>query len=468
MAPSESRPPSILERSLRVFSEVRPGEGSTGLILLFNIFLVLAAYYMVKPVREGWLSITVVQGLSKMEVKAYSSFAQSMALLFVIPLYARLANRMSRRGLITVVTLFLQSNLVIFWLVQPGLLAQRIPYAGIVFYLWVGIFGVLVVMQFWAFAADLYTDEQGKRLFPLIAVGATAGAVFGSWLTERFIMTGTRETFDLILFAIVPLSVALVLTWAADRRGAAALAGQNPLEKKKPPAAPDRTGAFRLVFRTRYLLAIALLSLLFSWVNSNGENVLYRMVQDTVEAECQKSGITDTGAVGRFVKDRTTAFYGNLYLWVNITALLIQALLVSRFLKYGGVVTILMMTPLVSFLSYFLMALMPALLVVRVMKIAENATNYSVNNTARHVLWLPLTPSMIYKGKAATDTLFVRIGDGLAALTVMAGMQFLLLPTKAFLLFNVFLTLIWVVIAARVSQQNRKLVKEMSGDNEPA
>jgi len=468
MASSASKAPSIPERMLRIFSEVRPGEGSTGLILLLNIFLVLAAYYMVKPVREGWLSITVVKGLSKMEVKAYSSFAQSIILLFVIPLYARLANRMSRRGLITAVTLFLQANLVIFWLLQPGLLAHRIPYAGIVFYLWVGMFGVIAVMQFWAFAADLYTDEQGKRLFPLIAVGATAGAVFGSWLTERVIKAGTRETFDLILFAIVPLSVALVLTWAADRRGADVLAGPNPTEKKKPPAALDRTGAFRLVFRTRYLLAIAFLSLLFSWVNSNGENVLYRVVQDTVEAECHDTGITDAAAVARFVKDKTTAFYGNLYLWVNITALLIQALFVSRFLKHGGVVTILLMTPLVSFLSYFLMALMPALLVIRVMKIAENATNYSVNNTARHVLWLPLTPSMIYKGKAATDTLFVRLGDGFAALTVMVGIQFFLLPIKAFLLFNVFLTLVWVVMAARVAQQNRKLVKEISGDNEPA
>jgi len=122
-----------------------------------------------------------------------------------------LAGRLSRRRLIAVVTLFFCGNMLIFWFLRPNFLFKHLPYAGIAFYLWVGIFSVTVVAQFWAFAADLYTDERGKRLFPLIAIGASAGASCGSWLTERLLKLGFAEPSDLILAAILPLMAALTV-----------------------------------------------------------------------------------------------------------------------------------------------------------------------------------------------------------------------------------------------------------------
>jgi AAA family ATP:ADP antiporter len=150
-------------------------------------------------------------------------------------------------------------------------------------------------------------------------------------------------------------------------------------------------------------------------------------------------------------------------MWVNLSALLIQAFLVSRMLKYGGFATILFLTPLVSLFSYSMMALFPFLTVIRIMKVAENSANYSVNNTARHVLWLPLPPAMIYKAKTAIDTLFMRTGDGLAALTVLAGTQFFVLPLNGFLAFNVALALIWGGVAWVVVKENRRLARASSG-----
>lgn len=456
---------SRTETFLRIFSDIRPGEGFAGLILMLNIFLVLAAYYLIKPVREGWLSISDIRGLSKIELKAYSSFAQSLVLLLVVPLYARLATRFSRRALIATVTLFFVSNLVIFWLLQPGLLADRFPHVGVAFYLWVGIFSATVVAQFWAFAADLYTDERGRRLLPLIAVGASSGAAVGSWFTGRFIKFDSRETFDLILLAIIPLLAALALSWIADRQGPVRKKGQEGHPTvHKGPAAPDPTGAYRLIFKTKYLLSVAILSLMVNWVNTNGENILFGTVQQALETEYRESGLTDPAAVTRFVKVGTTAFYSDLYMWVNLSALLIQAFLVSRMLKYGGFATILFLTPLVSLFSYSLMALFPFLAVIRIMKVAENSTNYSVNNTARHVLWLPLPPAMIYKAKTAIDTLFMRTGDGLAALTVLLGTQLFVLPMNGFLVVNVVLALIWGGVAWVVARENRRLVRASSGD----
>jgi hypothetical protein len=106
---------STTERFLRLFTEVRPGEGPIAVIMFANVFLILLAYYFIKPMREGWIAVSDIQGLSKMEVKAYSSFAQSLLLLFVVGWYARLADRLDRATLFTRATLFCISNMVVFW-----------------------------------------------------------------------------------------------------------------------------------------------------------------------------------------------------------------------------------------------------------------------------------------------------------------------------------------------------------------
>jgi AAA family ATP:ADP antiporter len=454
---------------LHIFTEVRAGEGGTGLILLCNIFLVLAAYYLIKPVREGWLAVSAIEGLSKIEIKAYSSFGHSLILIVLLPLYAWLASRVTRTVLITLSSLFFMTHLAGFWLLRPGFLFETTSNLGVGFYLWVGIFSVGVVAQFWSFAADLYTDERGKRLFPLIAVGASAGAATGSWITQRLIRTGTVDTFDLLLVAIIPMGLALVLTWLADRRGAEVGRDRGRGQSGRRPAAPDPTGAFSLVFKNKYVLAAACLGLLINWVNTNGENILYGFVQEAIQSQVRVAGLTDSEAIAQFVKAGTTAFYGNLYLWVNVFGLLLQALVVSRLLKYGGFATVLLLTPLISLVSYSLMAIFPALAVIRWMKIAENSTNYSVNNTARHVLWLPTSPTVTYKGKAVADTFFVRTGDGLAALTVLLGTRALQVSLNYFLVFNVALAITWICVATLVVRENRRLLAaNAAGGEQPA
>src|SRR5262249_20309727 len=155
-------------------------------VMFTNVFLILSAYYFVKPLRDGWIAVSEIRGLSSMEVKAYTSFAQTLVLIAAMTVYGRLVTRWPRRRLITRTTLFCMSNLLVFgWLREA-----QIPGAGIVFYVWVGIFGLFVVSQFWAFAADLYCDESGRRLLPMIAIGATAGAVTGSFVAETIVHSG--------------------------------------------------------------------------------------------------------------------------------------------------------------------------------------------------------------------------------------------------------------------------------------
>jgi len=168
-------PLSVLERGLRLFTDIRSGEGLTGIVMFADVFLILCAYYFVKALRDGWIAVSEVAGLSQVELKAYTSFAQSLLLCGVVVTYARLSARWPRRTLITRVTLVCISNLVLFWLLQPGFLFTNLPGAGVAFYLWVGMFGVFVVAQFWTFAAGLFAGERGRRLLPPTAAGAPGG-----------------------------------------------------------------------------------------------------------------------------------------------------------------------------------------------------------------------------------------------------------------------------------------------------
>ena len=453
---------SKLERFLRMFTDVQAGEGFTALLMFANVFLILCAYYFIKPLREGWIAVSDIGGLSKMEVKAYSSFGQSLLLIPVVWFFGRLSDRYRRSALITRSTLFCMFNLAVFWAIQPGLFMENLPYSGVVFYLWVGMFGVFVVAQFWTFAADFYPEERGNRMFPLIAVGATSGAACGSWITEILVKSGLFGAQWLLVVAMIPLTASIVLYRMVDRR-----AHQQANGSKATPGAgsgfkESGRNAISIVFSSRFLIAVALITLLLSWVNTNGENLLFRVVQEFLKGQALKESISDPNALMAFTRDGTTAFYGDFYFWVNIMALLLQAFVASRLLKYGGFGVILLTMPVVALVSYTAMAFVPILALVKAMKIAENATDYSINNTARNVLWLPVSAEMKYKGKPMIDSLFVRMGDGIAALTVLIGVQMLALSTQSFFILNVVLVFIWIAFAFVVIREHRR-ISELDG-----
>jgi len=459
---------SNTERLLRLFTEVKPGEGGTALMMFANVFLILLAYYFIKPLREGWIAVSDIEGLSKMEVKAYSSFVQSILLLFVVGWYARLADRWDRVTLFTRATLFCISNMIIFWFLQPNFFFEHLPISGIIYYLWVGMFGVFVVAQFWTFCADIYTDERGKRMLPFIAIGATSGAAAGSWLVDQLVDTGVVPTEALLLVAIVPLIASIVLVRLVEQREGRHTTPGNETQREEEDmsrgaaAKASLWSGAKLVLASKFLLLAALVTLFTNWVNTNGENLLFRVIQEALATEAQQQGIGTGESMLLFIRDGTTAFYGNFYFWVNVVALLLQAFVASRLLKYGGFAAILLILPVIALLSYSVMALLPVLAIVKLMKIAENATDYSLNNTARHVLWLPVSSVMKFRGKPAIDTLYVRLGDGLAAITVMVGVHLLMLSTQGFFVFNVLLVLCWLVAGVLLVREHRRVSEALS------
>jgi AAA family ATP:ADP antiporter len=211
-------------------------------------------------------------------------------------------------------------------------------------------------------------------------------------------------------------------------------------------------GAFAMVFRTHYLLLIALLMLVLNWVNTTGEYILGRTVVSAAE-QAMASGT----AGGLSKEEFIGGFYADFFTVVNIAGLLLQLFVVSRVLKYFGVGVAIMILPLIALGGYLIAAFYPVLAMVRWAKTAENATDYSVQNTVRQVLFLPTTREQKYKAKQAIDTFFVRAGDVLSAVVVFAGTTWLSLSTQGFALFNVALVAAWLVLAVMIGRRYRQI-----------
>lgn len=443
------RPRSGLDRALGVLTQVRPGEAPTALLLTLAVFLLLTAYYVIKPVREG----LILELKSGAEYKSYMGGAVAVALLVLVPAYAAFAKRVAPNRLVVGVTLFFASHLLLFYFGSSLSLVRQ--YLGLVFYVWVGVFNMMLVAQFWAFANDVYTEEQGKRLFPLVGVGASVGAAAGSqtaaWLAQPL------GRYPLLLVSAGLLVVSAALVQLVHRREshpghrAAAPAQGGPRAPAQQKAASSE-GAFALVARTPYLRSLAAFSLLFTIVNSNGEYLLAKLFKSAA-AQAVAQGELSPDLLG----DYLTAAFGSFYFYVNVLGVLLQALVVSRLVRYGGLRVAFLVLPVVALLGSVALAALPVLAVLKVTKTAENAADYSINNTVRNMLWLPTTREMKYVAKQAVDTFFVRMGDVSSALLVALGAQALSLTVRGFALINVALVLGWLALAWVILRQNREL-----------
>jgi AAA family ATP:ADP antiporter len=431
--------PSRFYYVLKLFTDVRPGESITALLLALNIFLILMGYYVLKPVREA-----LILGQGTAELKTYMSALQVVVLAFVVPYYGRLVARMDRLRVINTVTAFFVVCLVVFFALGQA----RVP-LGIVYFLWIGIFNLMVVAQFWSFANDIYTKDQGERLFPIVGFGASLGAVFGSRFAGVFI--ASMGVLDLMLVGAAILVIQAALTNYIDRRQARL--GGAPARTATPPAtaaaAKPPVNAFQLVFKTRYLLLMAFMLLLANTVNTTGEYILGHIVRD---AAIEHVG-NDSAAVGREIGQ----FYSNYFTYVNILGLFLQMFVVSRVVKHLGVSVGVLILPILSMTAYGIAGFIPFLHAVLGAKVAENATDYSINNTVRNMLFLPCTREQKYSAKQVIDSFFVRMGDVVSAVLVFVCTTFFSLHPRGFAVINVVLGIAWFLMARRIGQEYKAL-----------
>lgn len=439
------REPAWLAQALGPIAKVRPGEAVTALLLSLNVFLLLCAYYVIKPVREA-LILALASGA---EYKSYMSGAIALLLLALVPAYAKCVDRLPRLELVVGVTLFFAVNLLLFFgLMQSPRLA---PHLGLLFYAWVGVFNLMVVAQFWSFASDLYDPERGARLFPMVALGASFGAALGSQLAATLIPLLGIPAMLLAAMSLLCACAGLYYWVEKRERRVALTAGQAPpMQNAKAGAEPTHQGAFQLVLGSRYLLLVALFSMIFSWVNSNGEYLLGKLIQRDAVAAVQAGLAHDVGA-------RIGERYAQFFFYVNALGLFLQSFVVSRLVRWLGFRACFVIFPIIALCDASAFALAPLLATITIGKTAENATDYSLNNTLRQMLWLVTSHDMKYKAKQAVDTFFVRMGDLASAGTVMVAAGWLALSVRQIALVNWALVLVWLALALAIGKEHARL-----------
>jgi ATP:ADP antiporter, AAA family len=420
---------SLVGKLLSPIADVHPGEERSVLLMTLIMFLVLGAYYMLKTAREVFI---LTQGGAA--VKSYSSAGQAILLLALVPAYGAIASRVNRTRLVLGVTLFFASHIVLFALANGA--GLRI---GVVYFLWVGIFNVMVIAQFWALAADLFTPEQGKRLFPLIGVGSSLGALAGA--VRAGTVMESMGPLRLLMGGGVTLVLCAVLSVIASRRHKPAVRGAIAAEDKPL----GKEGGFALIFQDRYLTLIAALTVLLNVVNTSGEYLFGRYVVE------QANAVYGAGAAAAAAREAYVGnAYSQLFSTVNLTGLLLQLFVVSRVFKFLGIGKSLFVHPAIALTGYAMMLSAPSMRLMGLLKVTDNSVDYSLGNTTKQALWLHASREAKYKAKQAVDSFFVRSGDVIQAGIVFGGEQ-LAFGVPAFAAMNIVLTGLWLGVVAMLN-----------------
>jgi AAA family ATP:ADP antiporter len=405
--------------------KIEPGEWTLVLLMFANLFFLLLAYYVLKVIREplillngGPVSRSIARGV------------QALVLAAAVPAYAFVANRVEPSRLVKWVLAFFTVSLTVF-----ALLGRAGVQAGFVFFVWLGVFSSLAIAQFWSLANDVFNEADGRRLFPFVAVGGTMGSIGGAQLAARSLHR--LESHQVMLMAAGVLVACIVLTHLAHEHS---LRRPGAADTKEEPR--DLRGGFGLILRSRYLLLIAAAVVLLNLVNTTGDFILAKLVKR------QAMQLLDPAAREQFIGD----FYARFHTWVTILTAGVQILLVGRLFGKLGLHRALFLLPVVALTGYCASAFLPVLALIATVKVVENGTDYSLQNTIQQALFLCTSRDSKYKAKAAIDTFFVRAGD-LGSTALVAAGAALGVTIFGFALANVFAAVAWLWIVSRLARR---------------
>ncbi len=389
-------------------------------------FCVLCAYYVIRPIRDDMGVAGGVENLPWL----FTGTLLGMAL--ANPPYAALVSRLPRLQFITYTYRFFEANLLIFFglLLMTGA-AQQI-WIGRVFFIWTSVFNLFVVSVFWAFIVDVFSREQGKRLFGFIAAGATVGAISGSAITASLV--SVLGSTPLLLVSVVLLEVAVfamrrLSAIATTLRTTTGTATAATVEDSSPIGGGMLAGLSRAV-SSPYLLNVSVYMLLFAITST----LLYFQ-----QADIAARAFTDRAA--------RTGFFARIDLVVNTLTLVTQVFLTSRILKALGVALTLSILPLLSVIGFAWLGATPTIAAIVVLQVARRAGNFAIARPTREVLFTVLPREDKYKAKNFIDTVVYRLGDQVGAWSyaalgwfglTLSGIAWAAVPVSAVWLANSF------------------------------
>jgi ATP:ADP antiporter, AAA family len=415
--------------------EVKPNEVRALWLGFAFHFIILSAYYIVKPIRDS------IAASNKLETLPWMFTATFIVMLIANMLYGAIVARMDRRKFIPFAYAFFILILIIFFvLMRTGSPEQQV-WTGRAFYVWVSVFNLFNTAIFWAFMTDLFTVEQGKRLYAFIAVGGTIGAILGAYITKNLVRDVGQANLVAIsatLFAIVCFLVRLFPSNVTE--------GSATTSREEPIGGTAWSG-FSHIARSPYMFGLA-------------ATILFYTITSTW-AYFQQS--TLAGAALKTSADRTV-FLSSLEIWVNTITLFIQIFLTGRFLKWFGVGFTLTALPVLSMLGFAAMAVAPSLAMLAFFQVTRRAGAYALLRPSREILFTVLKREDKYKVKSITDTLGYRVGDQLGAWSYGGlGANGLHLTLNTISWIAVPVTAAWCALSIWLAGKQKQLAEQQQG-----
>jgi AAA family ATP:ADP antiporter len=408
-----------VHRLLRRFIEVRPEEVPVVGWCWLYIFSVLSSYYIMRPIRD---QAGVAGGVNNLQWLFTGTLVGMLVLN--IP-FAYLVKKLPRSRFIPITYRFFAANIILFAALLHWSDADQTIWVGRIFFIWVSVFNLFVVSVFWQMNVDLFSPEQGKRLFALIAAGATVGAIVGSSLTAS--LARYVSPMALLLGAAILLEVAVFSVGRLSRLSPS-LHRQPMGGSEEAPIGGSVFAGITHAFRSRYLVNVSLFLLLFAVTST----FLY---------------FQQLGIVSRSFSDRgaQTAFFASVDLLVNVLTLVVQLFLTGRIVLWLGVALTLGVLPALTIIGFGALALLPTIAAVAVFQVLRRAGDYAIARPTREVLFTVVAREDRYKAKSFIDTVVYRTGDQVGAWSVAllrwaglgtAGTALVAIPIAALWLFN--------------------------------
>jgi AAA family ATP:ADP antiporter len=407
--------------------DVKPNEiRALWLGFLFH-FLILTGYYITKPIRDSI-------GASNMEALPWMFTATLVAMLVANAAFAATVARMSRRKFIPIVYGFFIVVFGLFFVAMQSRPAAEQVWIGRGFFVWVSVFNLFNTAVFWAFMTDLFTVEQGKRLYGFIAVGGTLGAILGAYITTHYVREIDQANLLIIAAAMFLIAGSLVRFFPSGFT-----AGDRPSAKPEEPIGGSVWSGITHICHSPYLMGLAASILLYTTTST--------------WAYFQQSELA-----GGVLKTSTarTEFFGSLEIWVNSITVLIQIFLTGRLLKWFGVAFTLIALPFVSMIGFSAMGVAASLALLAVFQVARRAAAYALMRPSREILFTVIKREDKYKVKSVTDTLGYRTGDQLGAWSYH-GLQGIGLSLNMISWIAVPVTAGWCVLSIWLARKQRAL-----------
>ena len=381
-------------------------------------FCVLSSYYILRPVREA---MAVGSGPNTIPYLFIGTF---VTMLFATSIFGWVASRFPRRTFLPWVYLFFISNILIFWVVfsQMRSAGDDFVWLGRTFFVWISVFNLFVVSVFWSFMADIYTREQGRRLFGFITSGGSIGALLGGLATSNVVVNiGFENLFPIsaAMLSFALLCIHKLKDWVHHEH-------ENEIDKTVESNKPLGGSAFAgitHVMSSKYFLGIAASSVIASLLGT----ALYMFAAELIETAIQSP-------------DERTRFFSNMNNWQNALALLIQMFAVKQVVTRFGIGRSLVLFPLVTVVGFIVLAFEPTLMVVAVLTVLRRALGFGFTKPSTDMLYSVVTPEEKYKAKNVIDTAIYRGGDVVGTWTIrllsilglgIAGISVIMLPFAA-------------------------------------